>query len=205
MTNGYVYKIYFDGDDRMYIGSTTDFERRTNEHLVMLRTGRHKSKKLQNAYDKFGFIKMRSSIVEIVEDLIFLRAREQASINRNASKLYNSVLSAFAHDRTGEKMDADVRERISKSLQGNKYRSGISHTDDIKEQISNSLKEKYSSGLRIASVKIGTDNSQAKLDDNKVRDIRSSNESNKSLSEKYSVSIALIGLVKKRKVWKHVK
>ena len=53
MTCG-IYKIYCDSNNRTYIGSSNNIERRFKEHLGDLRNNRHSNQYLQNSYNKYG-------------------------------------------------------------------------------------------------------------------------------------------------------
>lgn len=51
---------------------------------------------------------------------------------------------------------------------------------------------------------IGSKNNNAKLDDDKVTYIRSSNASNKELAKQFGVSPNLISQIRLGKIWKHL-
>lgn len=48
-----IYKISFEGTDRVYIGSTVNLEARIRKHLGLLCKGNHHSTKLQNFIKKY--------------------------------------------------------------------------------------------------------------------------------------------------------
>ena len=60
-----VYKIVNMINGKIYIGSTKDFKDRWNRHLRQLRRGKHHSKHLQRAYDKYGENSFSFEIIEI--------------------------------------------------------------------------------------------------------------------------------------------
>lgn len=68
-----------------------------------------------------------------------------------------------------------------------------SHQDNINDKISRNR----ASGGRM----IGSKNPNHKLTEEQVKEIRNSNETNKSLAIKYNVSNVLIGLIKRNKIW----
>ena len=51
---GYLYIIINTTNNKKYIGKTTNFEQRKQQHLSELRKGTHHSHKLQRAYNKYG-------------------------------------------------------------------------------------------------------------------------------------------------------
>lgn len=50
----YIYKIINNVTDEKYVGQTTNFSRRINDHFYQLEKHTHRNKKLQDAYDKYG-------------------------------------------------------------------------------------------------------------------------------------------------------
>ena len=49
-----IYQIYNKSNNKRYIGSTLNVSRRWSQHLHLLRNGKHHSKHLQNAWNKYG-------------------------------------------------------------------------------------------------------------------------------------------------------
>ena len=50
----YIYKIINNVTDEKYVGQTTNFSRRINDHFYQLEKHTHRNTKLQDAYDKYG-------------------------------------------------------------------------------------------------------------------------------------------------------
>lgn len=50
----YIYKIINNVTDEKYVGQTTNFSRRINDHFYQLERHTHKNEKLQKAYDLYG-------------------------------------------------------------------------------------------------------------------------------------------------------
>lgn len=50
----YIYFIINEVTKQRYVGKTTDFSRRKQEHLLKLKTNAHINKKLQNSFNKYG-------------------------------------------------------------------------------------------------------------------------------------------------------
>lgn len=62
-----IYIIENQSNKKIYLGSTTDPERRKNDHFYQLRIGKHHSIKLQNAYKKYGKEAFVFKILEIAD------------------------------------------------------------------------------------------------------------------------------------------
>ena len=52
--DGGIYEILCTKNNSFYIGRTINFEKRKNDHLRDLRTGKHKNSRLQNCFSKYG-------------------------------------------------------------------------------------------------------------------------------------------------------
>jgi hypothetical protein len=63
---GIIYCIKQTSTNKIYVGLTTDYVRRRNEHIYELRHGRHSNKHLQNAWNKYGESDFEFSILEKV-------------------------------------------------------------------------------------------------------------------------------------------
>lgn len=166
---GYVYLIKCSNTDKVYVGSCIFKASRKSGHFGHLKRGTHHSIHLQRAYDKHGESAFSFEVVETVEDVLFLRAREQFWMWRQDGRLYNTLLKVddcrgkkmdqkFKDGirkrmtgntlRRGTKMPAESKLAISRSLKGNTRRTGILHSDDIKKKISDGLKKSYAEGRR---------------------------------------------------------
>lgn len=161
-----VYMIQCSATDKIYIGSTRDLKRRTDAHFTMLRHKKHHSLHLQRAFDKHGEAAFSIHIAEHINDVVFLRAREQMWLNRLAGNLYNVSANASMHVKTedqmqahrqrmlgntfrrGSKMPQEAKAAISASLIGNQYRAGIPHEQTIKDKIGAGLKKAYAEGRK---------------------------------------------------------
>ena len=102
----------------LYIGSTSNFNRRWAKHTRELRKGVHHSGHLQRAYSKYGSGSWELSVVEYVEDQHKLLEREQAWINFFRPN-YN--ISKFAGSPTrGLKFSDETRKKMSDAQKGRK-------------------------------------------------------------------------------------
>lgn len=164
---GYIYIIKSTKSKKFYVGSAKYPKARKCCHFQLLSENRHHSPHLQHAYNKHGKRSFSFKIVETVDDILFMCAREQFWISRHKGELYNISPCAFSpigikHTaktkaavskslmgntrRRGKKMPQSAKKAITKSLIGNQYRKGIPHSNDIKKKISEGLKRAYADG-----------------------------------------------------------
>jgi group I intron endonuclease len=76
-----IYAITNAVNGKRYIGSAVNLRARRNQHRFDLRRGRHKSPKLQAAWNKYGETAFGFSVLELVPDKSKLIEREQAWID----------------------------------------------------------------------------------------------------------------------------
>ena len=83
-------------NNKVYIGSSVNIERRWYSHRYDLRCNKHNNKHLQNAWNKYGEDNFEFIVLEEVKDKSALRIREQYWLNKyqafNASIGYNISL-----------------------------------------------------------------------------------------------------------------
>lgn len=168
-TRGVIYMISCANSAKVYIGSTLNPRQRWSSHLHQLRQQKHHAIHLQRSFDRHGEEAFTFSIVETVEDVMFLTAREQFWMWRLAGRLYNirpradsclgckrspeattkTVARMLGNTiRRGSQMPSEARAKISKSLAGNQYRAGIPHTDADKAKIGKGVARAYAEGRR---------------------------------------------------------
>lgn len=101
MTRG-IYSITNRANGKVYIGSSKNIENRIYRHKQMLKTGKHHSYKLQEAWIEFGENNFEFSIIQNVEEEINLLEVEQDFINQyEAYKQYNVSINATGGTRKG--------------------------------------------------------------------------------------------------------
>jgi group I intron endonuclease len=97
---GGVYQIRNTVTDDVYVGSTSSFDRRKQEHFKQLRAGKHPCRHLQNSASKHGVDVFRFEVLKecFVEELLI---HEQAEIDRvlaeGRDRLYNANTLADRH------------------------------------------------------------------------------------------------------------
>jgi len=77
-----IYKIICKNNNRFYIGSSTNINRRLREHVNLLKQNKHKNKYLQKCWNEYGEKNFRFEIIETIHDINNLLAREQWWLNK---------------------------------------------------------------------------------------------------------------------------
>ncbi len=113
-----VYKIYFNGSDKIYIGSTIRWPYRRREHLHKLKSRKHHNQYLQRAANKYGLESIFIEPIEFCENSeAFLREREQCWIDTydssNPEKGYNLVKLVTKNGTSGYKYTDEQRKKVS--------------------------------------------------------------------------------------------
>lgn len=164
---GFVYAVFCKANGRSYIGSTVDLNGRRQFHFRELKRGLHHSLPLQNSYNKYGEAAFEFGVVEIVDDTLFLVAREQFWINWLGNKSLNGSPTAGSPlgvkrskawcENLSNKMKGNTNKKgkpnsenwrilNSERMKGNTYRKGILHSQENKEKISIGVKKAHDEG-----------------------------------------------------------
>ena len=109
-----IYKIWFDGGIKCYIGSSVCAKRRLWVHKRNLKKNQHDNIHLQRAYNKRGEEKMKTLVVEYCEESLLL-IREQHHID-SAPHLYN--ICRIAGNCRGIKHSNEVNKKKGTSRYG---------------------------------------------------------------------------------------
>lgn len=152
-----IYEIVNIKNNKRYIGSAKDFQRRKRTHLNLLKKQKHHSSKLQNSYNKYGEYHFHFYIIEEVQDLKDLIVREQFYLDLIKPEL-NMTLTAGLNSSQGLKRSKTTCEKISKALTGKKLSDetkkllrdanlGKKASEETKKKMSGSIKnsEKFKS------------------------------------------------------------
>ncbi len=100
-----VYRIINKINNKVYIGSTIDAERRRIEHFSQLENNKHINPHLQNAYNKYGKDAFMFDVIESNLDDGELLKREQHYID-----LFNSSNSNFGYNISSYANQPDTRK-----------------------------------------------------------------------------------------------
>jgi group I intron endonuclease len=134
-----VYKIENKINGKIYIGLTTkDLSKRISEHI------RDNKSPIQKALNKYGLQSFTVTVIDSAESRAVLCEKERYWIQHFKSNTRNKGYNLTAGGDGLVNPSKSVRKRISKKvsalLQGNSRRKGITHSDETKHQISETLK-----------------------------------------------------------------
>ncbi|MCM3387258.1 GIY-YIG nuclease family protein [Ureibacillus chungkukjangi] len=149
MTQG-IYSILNKINNKIYIGSSLNIENRWNQHLRALNNDDHKSKHLQNSFNRYGIENFEFKILEIVQDINELLTKEQKYIDNYKSYErefgYNTIKNVLVGGRLGVPHSEETKEKISNFFKGRKIseehrqkiiaaRTGTELSDNTKRKI----------------------------------------------------------------------
>ena len=212
MLNSGVYGIFSKIDDRVYIGSATNFDLRKKTHFDKLKSNVHTNKPLQNFVNKYG--------IENIEFRILAKCPSEYCIKLEQFFLDNFDnkfnIRLVAESNFGLKASEETKQKMSKVRKGKAVRGyGFIVAEETKSKMSEAGKnkvftEKHKQNLKLAAQKRskelsqkhkGDNNPSAKLNWDKVNYIRTSEKSVKDLAIELSVSITTIYKIKNNQIW----
>ena len=132
-----IYAIKNKLNNKLYIGSAINFEKRKREHYSNLRNNKHHSKYLQRSFNKYGENNFEFIVLECCrpENLLI---REQWYID-TLSPRYN--ICKIAGNSLGVKRTEETKKKLSESHKGQKaWNKGIPQSE--KQKTEHSLKMK---------------------------------------------------------------
>lgn len=202
MTCG-VYKIINKVNGHVYVGSSVNIERRHTQHFYLLGVGRHHSRYLQAAWNKYG--KNQFSFELIIECFEYeLEIQEQVYIDK-LHPVYNvnpcaGLTRERRHTEESRKRMSQARkgwhpslfliDMVRNRMMGNTYRQGMLHSKESKQKMSEATR--------------GERNGNAKLTEQDISEIRCllDTHSYRELAIMFSVSKSTIGWIAKGQHWK---
>lgn len=145
-----IYAIRNTANGKLYVGSAVSIARRWTVHRSNLKTGVHRCKPLQRAYDKYGVAAFVYEVLEIVQDVANLIVREQHWLDTLDSHCdrggYN--VCPIAESRLGMKMPESAKATIGAKSRGKKL------SDEHKAAISRVHKGKIISDAHRLAVSV---------------------------------------------------
>lgn len=134
-----IYQIRNLTNDKVYVGSAVDFERRKKRHLQQLKNGIHHSLPLQRAFNKYGFENFVFEIIKECEKEVLFKEEQQYldimkpfdsngyNVSRSAcgcrlSGVNHAFYGKFGKDNPnfGKKRTQEQKDAISLCLTGKK-------------------------------------------------------------------------------------
>jgi group I intron endonuclease len=123
---------------KLYVGSSVNLHKRWLDHRKLLRKGSHHSRKLQNAWEKWGEDSFVFDILEYVVDVAELTDVEQMYMDfYDACSETGYNILPRAHSPLGAKRSEETRRRIGAS------KRGTTHSEESRRRMSESQKKYY--------------------------------------------------------------
>lgn len=204
-----IYKISNLVNDKIYIGSSMDVDKRIKRHYNELRKDKHYNEYLQRAWNKYGEINFVYDILEILENKNDLIHKEQYYIDKYKSYniLYGYNLCPKAYVSLGYKHTEDVRNKMSVDRKKNGYkyaRYGKNHW-----KFGKTISDEQKKILTESRANIDWEKSKlAKLrnvDVIKIRELFITKKyTYKNLGKEFGVSDKTIARIIKRERWKNI-
>ena len=123
-----IYQIRNIVDNKIYVGSAIDIDKRWRQHKSNLKLTKHHSIHLQRAWILYGEEHFSFEIIEYVSDKDILLIREQYWIDKTQSYVanYGYNINQKAHSRIGVKATQETKDKLSLSHIGQKaWNKGI--------------------------------------------------------------------------------
>lgn len=181
-----IYAVVVDNYRYMYIGQSKNIEKRTSDHLSLLRQGKHYNTKMQNVFNKYGESSFEFILIEKCERNK-LNEREQCYIFvygtfylENPSFGLNLTMGGEGRKQAHQ----DEKEKTKRKISRKKFID--SNPDYYKNIIGMKLKEKYKS----KELRERNSNNMKKLHKNQeyhnhYLEVRRSEKWRKQMSEKH--------------------
>jgi len=205
-----IYKLYFDNDNRFYIGSTNDLQERLQAHVRAIYKQKHFNIYFQRLCLKLGIENLKYEILAKCPQEYLLKM-EQWFVNKLKPELNLAEIVGRppANRKRGYKMSEEAKQNISKAKIGQKVnRSNYAHSEETLNKISQALKgrfitEEWKQKMKESKAKGGK---YSKLTAEQVKEIKSlvGTKTDKEISELFNCSRATINQIKNNKIWKEV-
>ena len=215
-----VYEIVNIITNERYIGSASrvgksnslsGFYVRFDKHKLLLKNNKHYNIHLQRAYNKYGENNFNFNILSICPPEYCIKL-EQWFLD-NLKPEYN--IRKIADSNKGIKFTAEHKEKLSKSIKNslknkvdNSYRKRIGETLKITKLNKKNPYKRTEQGLVNNRIKRRSHSNIAKLDSEKVKDIKimlKDKETMKTCANKYNVHIGTIQAIKSGLTWFDIK
>jgi group I intron endonuclease len=215
-----VYEILNTITNERYIGSASrvgksnslsGFYVRFDKHKLLLKNNKHYNIHLQRAYNKYGENNFNFNVLSICPPEYCIKL-EQWFLD-NLKPEYN--IRKIADSNKGIKFTAEHKEKLSKSIKNslknkvdNSYRKRIGETLKITKLNKKNPYKRTEQGLVNNRIKRRSHSNIAKLDSEKVKDIKimlKNKETMKTCANKYNVHIGTIQAIKSGLTWFDIK
>ena len=152
-----IYQIYNPINNKRYVGSSINIERRFKEHISALKANRHHNQHLQNAWNKYGD-QLKFEVLEYCEPE-YLIETEQYYIDyyNSADRKYGYNIDKYV-SHFGHHLSDETRKKLSEKAKGRKLskeaieKMRLAMTGKKKPKQSQTMKKKYSEGYTIPRI-----------------------------------------------------
>ena len=205
-----IYKLYFDNDDRFYIGSTNDLQERLQAHNRAILKQKHFNRYFQRLCLKLGIENFKFELlIKCPQD--YLLKAEQWVVNKLKPELNLAKIVGRppVNRKRGYKMSEEAKQNISKARTGQKVdRSNYTHSQETLDKMSKALTGRTISDETKQKMKEAKSNGgkYSKLTIEQVKEIKLlvGTKTDKEISELFSCSRASINQIKNNKIWKEL-
>lgn len=213
-----IYKITNVVNCKIYVGSTTNFDKREEKHLYMLNNDKHINKRLQEDWNKCGQFAFTFRIIEIITDKDCLNEREIYWIRElkteNSNYGYNfPIRSRKLTIKDVVKIKKRIIDGECVNTLANEFGVSVSTINDIKyERIWTNISPRLSRDIARHNTKQNRAKSNnhtkaKKLDIKKVKEIKKMIDDeipHKTIAEIFNVSRPMISNIKRGLSWNDV-
>jgi len=129
-----VYKIVNIVNNKVYVGSSCDINRRWKEHIFRLKKNKHHSVKLQNSFNKYGVDVFIFEVIEECEknQLIIKEQYWIDSLNSCNHGYNHKTKSGITLGFLGKKHSEYFKIKKSEEMLDNKFALGLKHSEEYK-------------------------------------------------------------------------
>jgi group I intron endonuclease len=205
-----IYKLYFDIDNRFYIGSTNDLQERLLTHKRAIEQEKHYNKYLQRLTSKIGIENLKYEVLLYCGEDSLIK-NEQYLIDTLKPELNLCEIAGRPpkNRKRGYKMTEEAKKNISNAKTGKKIdRSNYKHSEETLYKMSQSLIGRVVSDETKQKMKDSKKNGgkYSKLNKEQVKEIKLlvNTMFDKEIALMYDVSKATINQIKNNKIWKEV-
>ena len=142
-----VYKIYCEGNNKAYIGSSINVRKRRNSHLHHLRRNKHPNKYLQHSYNKYGEASFCFSVILECDEEMLLIEEERCIRKHNSYNEGFNLIEAPTTNMLGYKHTEESVKNMSESA---KKRGRVSGSLSI-EQVRR-MRQQFFDGARVSDL-----------------------------------------------------
>jgi group I intron endonuclease len=142
-----IYKIYCEGNNKVYIGSSVNVRKRRNEHLHHLRGNKHPNRHLQHSYNKYGEASFGFSVVLECEKEILLIEEEKCIRKYNSYNEGFNLIELPTTNLLGYKHTEKSIKKMSESAKKRGRVSGSLTTEQVKQ-----MRQQFFDGARVSDL-----------------------------------------------------